>query len=68
MDEAKEVAIQNIVDREIKHFADSYETGFTNEVDGPDGFEIVFAQYEKSSTYIREALERIKTLFLNKIG
>lgn len=37
MDEAKKSAIQNIVDREIKHFADSYETRFTNEVDDPDG-------------------------------
>lgn len=37
MDEAKKVAIQNIVDREIKKFADSYETRFTNEVDNPDG-------------------------------
>ena len=37
MNEAKKTAIQNIVDREIKEFADSYENRFTNEVDNPDG-------------------------------
>lgn len=37
MDEEKKNKIQNIVDREIKKFADSYETRFTNEVDNPDG-------------------------------
>ncbi len=37
MEEAKKVAIQNIVDREIKRFADSYKTRFTKEVDKPDG-------------------------------
>ena len=37
MDEAKKVAIQNIVDREIKKFADGYETRFTSEVDNPEG-------------------------------
>lgn len=37
MDEAKKAAIQNIVHREIKKFADSYETRFINEVDDPDG-------------------------------
>lgn len=37
MDEAKKVSIQNIVDREIKKFADSYEARFTNEVNDPEG-------------------------------
>ncbi len=37
MDEAKKIAIQNIVDGEIKKFADSYETRFTNEVTDPEG-------------------------------
>ena len=37
MEEAKKAAIQNIVDREIKRFADSYKTRFTKEVDKPDG-------------------------------
>lgn len=37
MDEAKKIAIQNIVDREVKKFADSYEMRFTNEVNDPDG-------------------------------
>lgn len=37
MDEAKKRAIQVIVDKEIKKFADTYETRFTNEVDNPDG-------------------------------
>ena len=37
MDEAKRVAIQKIVDKEIKKFADSYETRFTNEVNNPEG-------------------------------
>lgn len=66
MDEAKKVSIQNIVDREIKKFADSYEARFTNEVndpDDPEGFNIVFEQYKKSSEYIKEALERIKVLY-----
>ncbi len=49
MDEAKKVSIQNIVDREIKKFADSYEARFE--------------QYKKSSEYIKEALERIKVLY-----
>lgn len=31
MDEAKKVVIQNIVDKEIKKFADSYEFRFTIE-------------------------------------
>lgn len=37
MDEAKKVAIQNIVNREIQKFADSYETRFANEVNDPEG-------------------------------
>lgn len=37
MEEVKRIAIQNIVDKEIKKFADSYEIRFTNEVDNPDG-------------------------------
>ena len=62
MDEAKKIAIQNIVDKEIKKFADSYENRFTNEVDNPDG---VFEQYTKSSKYIKGALEKIKALYFN---
>jgi hypothetical protein len=37
MDEAKKIAIENIVDREIKNFSYSYETRFTNEVNDPEG-------------------------------
>ena len=37
MNEAKKISIQNIVDREIKKFADSYEIRFTNEVNDQDG-------------------------------
>lgn len=37
MDETKKIAIQNIVDSEIKKFADNYETRFTNEVNNPEG-------------------------------
>ena len=37
MDEAKKVTIQNIVDQEIKKFANSYEIRFTNEIDAADG-------------------------------
>ena len=31
--------------------------------DDPEGFNIVFEQYKKSSEYIKEALERIKVLY-----
>ena len=37
MDETKKNAIQNIIDHEIKKFADSYEFRFTNEVNDPEG-------------------------------
>lgn len=37
MDNTKKLAIETIVDREIRRFADSYRTRFTNEVDDPDG-------------------------------
>ena len=37
MDEEKKIAIQNIVDNEIKKYADSYETRFTKEVNDPEG-------------------------------
>lgn len=37
MDEGKRTAIQCIVDREIKRFADGYEARFAGEVDAPDG-------------------------------
>lgn len=37
MDNTKKLAIESIVDREIRRFADSYRTRFTNEVDDPDG-------------------------------
>lgn len=69
MDEAKKVSIQNIVDREIKKFADSYEARFTNEVNDPEGVinskknNCFVAELGKSSEYIKEALERIKVLY-----
>ena len=31
--------------------------------DDEDGFEIIFEQYRKSASYIKDALERIKTLY-----
>lgn len=34
--------------------------------DDEDGFEIIFEQYRKSATYIKEALERIKTLYFER--
>ena len=37
MDEAKKKAVQNIVDSEIKRFAEAYEKRFTDEADDPDG-------------------------------
>lgn len=37
MDEAKKTAIQDIIDSEIRKFADAYETRFTDEIDNPDG-------------------------------
>lgn len=37
MEETKKRAIEEIVDREIKKFADSYESRFSGEVDVPDG-------------------------------
>ncbi len=37
MEIGKKQAIEEIIDREIKKFADSYEARFTGEVDDPDG-------------------------------
>ncbi|MDO4303048.1 MAG: TdeIII family type II restriction endonuclease [Bacillota bacterium] len=37
MDEKKKTAIQEIVDREIKNFMDTYETRYAGEVSDPDG-------------------------------
>lgn len=37
MDEAKKKAVQNIVDSEIKKFAEAYEKRFTDEANDPDG-------------------------------
>lgn len=37
MDSNKKNAIQNIINREIKQFADTYEIRFTSEIDNPEG-------------------------------
>ena len=55
MDEAKKVSIQNIVDREIKKFADSYEARFTNEVNDPEGV----INSKKNNCFVAELVQRI---------